>query len=419
MARMKKRTALPVLLYSILIILAGCQKGDLDTLQREVLFSLSYGKSEDELTFFHESGMKLPEARVAMSGGIVYVGTKQGRKVMKFNSYGDLIGLFYNDETNPEPVLLSSGLPEEYVSTRQAFPYPLSNIGDISVTREHRILVQDEINEQRQEFDPELDAMLDQIVLRFSREGTLVDFLGQEGSGGTPFPYIERISTTVNGETVVMCRTQVKWIIYWFTREGFLKYKVDFDLKSLPVPEDYQNSIPSMGTIFSDLEQDRLYVKIDYYQDRPDELAENRSGIQFVTSFIHIFDISLEQYITQLEIPEHFRSQDSADLLSFDRVRMIYRFLGVSRGGHLFLLAPSENNEYELMIFTADGKVIKRVVVTLNDMENIHRDFYITPEGIVCALICEEEGADVLWWRTDQYIVQEDEQGKIFRTERN
>jgi hypothetical protein len=419
MARMKKSILLSVLVYSILIILAGCQKGGLDTLEKEVLFPLSYGKGEDELTFFHKPGMKLPQAHVAMSGGIVYVGSSQGRKVMKFNSYGDLIGLFYNSETNPPPVLLSKELPEDAVSSKQAFPYRFSDIGDIAVTKGHGLLVQDEIDEQRQEFDQELQVMLDQIVLRFSRTGELIDFLGQEGSGGTPFPYIERVSTTLKGETVVFCRTPAEWIVYWFTQGGFLKYKIDFDLQSLPVPEELGNSIPAMGTIFCDIEEDLLYVKIDYYQNRTDDLAEGPSGIQFITSYIYVFDIGSEQYGGKLEIPEHFRSQDSADLLSFERVRMIYRFLGVSRGGHLFLLAPSEKSEYELMIFTADGKVVKRVAIVLHDRENIHRDFSITPEGIVCALICEEEGAEVLWWRTDRYIVQEDEQGKIFRTERN
>lgn len=419
MARMKKSIAFLLLLYSILIILAGCQKERLESLQREVLFPLSYGKAEDELTFFHKAGMQMPDAQLAMSGGIVYVGTRQGRKVMKFNSYGDLIGLFYNTESNPDPVLLSTGLSDEYLSTKRAFPYSFSETGDIAVTDEHTLLIQDEISEQRQEFDDELGVMLDQIVLRFSRSGELIDFLGQEGSGGTPFPYIERLSTTLDGDTVVICRTPAKWIIYWFTEAGFLKYKVEFDPQTLPVPENYKNSIPSMGTIFSDLENDRLYVKIDYYQDRPDELTENRSGIQFVTSYIYIFDIESERYSRKLEIPEHFRSQDSAELISFEKVQMIYRFLGVSRGGYLFLLAPSENNEYELMIFTADGKVIKRVAVALDDRENIQRDFYITPGGIVCALICGEDGADVLWWRTDQYIVREDEQGKIFRTKRN
>lgn len=419
MARMKKSSALLVLAYSILIIVTGCQKDSPELLRKEVLFPVSYGNAEDELTFFHKSGMRLPDAGIAMSGGIVYLSSTQGGKVMKFNSYGDLLGLFYNSETNPEPVLLSTDLSEDYVSTKRAFAYPFIEIGDIAVTGDHTLLVQDEIVEQRQEFDPELEVMLDQIVHRFRRTGEQIDFLGQEGSGGTPFPYIERIGTTETGDTVVYCRTPSQWIIYWFTPDGFLQYRIDFDLRTLPVPEQLEGGIPSMGSIFCDYEEKLLYVKIDYYQDKPDELSDSRSGIRFASSYMYIFDIEEERYSKQLEIPEHFRSQDSADLLSLDEVKMIYRFIGVGRGGHLFLIAPAENNEYELMIYTADGKVVKRVAVSLNDVENIHRDFYVTPEGIVCALICGESGAEVLWWRTDKFIEQEDEQGKIFSTERN
>lgn len=419
MARMKKTIAVLFLAYSILIIITGCQKEKIETLEKEALFPVSYGKAEDELTFFHKPGMKLPDARIAMSGGILYLASNQGGKVMKFNSYGDLIGLFYNTEVNPEPVLLSSGLKEDEVSTRRAFPYPFLGIGDIAVTENHTLLVQETITKQRRELDAKLGVMLDQIVLRFDRSGNLIDFLGQEGSGGTPFPYIERISTTLSGDTVVFCRTISKWLIYWFTGSGFLKYRVEFDLRTLPVPGQLEKGLPSMGTIYTDLEEERLYVKIDYYEDKRNDPSASSGGIQYDASYIYVFDIQKEQYIKHLEIPEDYKSQNSMDLLELDSVEMIYRLIGVSRGGHLFLLAPSEGNEYELMIFTTDGKVIERVNITLNDAENIHRDFYITSDGIVCALLCEEKDAEVVWWRTDRYLGLEDEQGTIFKSKRN
>ena len=403
-----KKTITAAFVISILITAGSCQKNEIESLEKNILFTLSIGKSEDELPLFHNPGESIPAANVAMANGLLFVSSSQGGKIMKFNSYGDILGLFYNPETNPEPVLLSTNLDQEEISTRRAFPYQFREVENIAVSKDLTLLVQDEIAEERQEFDEELNAMLDQIVLRFGKDGEFIDYLGQEGSGGTPFPYIERLQVTARGDPVIVSRTQKNWIVFWYNEFGYLKYKLKVDLNALPEIEDEQ-AVPSMGTIIADRRESLLYIKIDYYASQAEEFAENPSGIQYTGGFIHIFDLEKEKFVGEIEIPRHYRSQTSMDVLSFEKEQMLYEFIGVSEGGYLFFLSPSEGNYYELMILAAGGKVIKRVNFTLLDAETILRDFYVSPEGIVTALICNETAAEVVWWRTDKYIEWENE----------
>ena len=353
-----KKPITAAFVISILITAGSCQKNEIESLEKNILFTLSIGKSEDELSLFHNQGESIPTAHVAMANGLLFVSSSQGGKIMKFNSYGDILGLFYNPEINPEPVLLSTDLDEEEISTRRAFPYQFREVENIAVSKDLTLLVQDEIAEERHEFDEELNAMLDQIVLRFGKNGKFIDYLGQEGSGGTPFPYIERLQVTARGDPVIVARTQKNWIVFWYNEFGYLKYKLKVDLNALPKIENKQG-VPSMGTIIADRRESLLYMKIDYYASQAEEFAENPSGIQYTGGFIHIFDLEKEKFVGEIEIPRHYRSQTSMDVLSFKKEQMLYEFIGVSEGGYLFFLSPSEGNYYELMILAAGGKVIR------------------------------------------------------------
>ena len=392
----------------ILFSAASCSRGGVESLKMEKLFSLSMGRIEEDLTFFYQKDMHNPYASIAMSNGIIFISTTQGHKVMKFNSYGDLIGLLYNSEENPKPTLLSTELEEGVISTRRAFEFPFREIGEIAVTDDLTLLVQDEIAEERQEFDADLDGMLDQVVLRFDKEGSFIDYLGQEGSGGTPFPYIVNVQVTSGGDPVVVCRTQTSWIIFWFNREGYLKYRLNLGPGALP-PLGDDSAIPSVAAVFADRSDPRLYIKVDYYQNDSGEGSVTGAGIGYKGGYIKVFDLEQEQFVESLEIPVFYRSQHSSDLLSLEKEQMLYEFIGVSEGDVLFFLAPSEGTNYELMILSSDGRLLRRVNISLFDAETVFRNFNVSAEGIVTGLICSTQQADVVWWRTDKFVETDNE----------
>ena len=64
--------------------------------------------------------------------------------------------------------------------------------------------MEDVVPDARAEEDEENHAYLNRVVRRFDTSGVYLDYLGQEGIGGTPFPYIEAIHVNEADEIIVV-----------------------------------------------------------------------------------------------------------------------------------------------------------------------------------------------------------------------
>lgn len=404
---MKRPHLCPFLIMLPLVLgIFSCSKEQSLSFQKETLFSLSIGKMEDELHFFHLDGAHNRQyLSIYMRNGLFYIGNSGAEKVMQFNSYGDILALFYNEKKNPMPVLLSVKNEEETVSNREAYPYAFNEIGTIAVTGDRILLVQDEVSEGRGEYDEQRQAMLDQIILRFDRKGNLLDFIGQEGIGGTPFPYIDHIQVSARDDIIVFSRTASSWLIFWYTGSGDHLYTIELHHDKLPGPA-VEGVVPHLDTVFADHNTDTLYMKLDYYVTRMNRATNTQSGIEYHGSRIYTLDVQSEQYARFIEVPKHFIDEDELDVLEMDKEEMLYEFLGVTVGGHLFLLSPAEGSYYELLILNTEGRVVERIKIVLKDTDLLYRTFSLSQEGILTALLCEEEKADVAWWRCDQLLEQ-------------
>src|SRR6056297_2895590 len=94
---------LPVLVGSVLF---GCSSAQVPVLQEERLFSLQYGKMEDQVELFLDGSAVTRKTRLAMRGGLFFIASGYGNRIMEFTSYGDLLTLYYNPAQNPRPVML-------------------------------------------------------------------------------------------------------------------------------------------------------------------------------------------------------------------------------------------------------------------------------------------------------------------------
>ena len=65
---------------------------------------------EDQIDLFQfENAMVEPTNSVTMRDGWFYIANASAGKIMVFTSYGDLIFLLYNPQTNPAPTTLGPG----------------------------------------------------------------------------------------------------------------------------------------------------------------------------------------------------------------------------------------------------------------------------------------------------------------------
>ena len=92
--------------------LVGCQKKEIEELVGTELFSLSLGKLDNQVDLFPSSGGNVEKkTRIYMRDGWFYLANGNSGKVMVFSSYGDLIFLLYNAQTNPAPVFMDQPAP--------------------------------------------------------------------------------------------------------------------------------------------------------------------------------------------------------------------------------------------------------------------------------------------------------------------
>ncbi len=407
---MKIRQFLLCLGLSLMLAgLVSCRDDELGILERENLFSMDIGKMEDQLFIQQEDGVNARgRINLRMNDGFFQISNGDSFKVMEFNSFGDLISLFYNPSENPEPVIISSEKRAGTDVTRGATTYSFNNPGDVIKTSGGDLLVDDLISEMRWEDDENIDARLDRIVLRFDRNGDFVSYLGQEGLGGTPFPYIQALYTSGNDEVVVVTRNPGGWRIYWFTRMGDPLYMVDFRNELLPSPDGER--IVSIENIFPDPDSRICYLKLDYYlRDK-----ENNDNIKFDKSVIYWYDLGEQKYTGSVDLPRNIVKSEEPVIFEAREHEYLYEFLGVAHGPYFYLMSPDEGTFYRLVVLSPSGQVEGRALINFSDEEIFYRSYSLNRDGILSAIVVGEYGADVVWWRSDRFIEEKGNENRQF-----
>lgn len=405
---MKKKYYICFLVLMSLLLFFACEQSNVVvSLNEKKLFSLDYGNFEDEINLFSLVNPSPVKTSIEMRDGFFYIANGESKKIMELNSYGDLITIFYNKEFNPVPSFALTDLEKNQgitTTTRKAIEYPLNSLGDIAVDSRKYVYVVDKLPIERQEQDVKNRLLLSQVILRFDSNGNYLDYIGQQGPGGLPFPYIKNIYTTEKNELVVVCQTNDGMTVYWFNDTGYLLYTIPFFIKDLPNPLKDQTELEmflSLEKIIPSYTERKLFVKIDYYTTSIDSASNVLSGIDYTTSLLYPLNIETGLYDLPLTIPPF------EDEVSDGFTKLIYPlsfdFLGVTQSGWLFFII-SDDSGYTIQMIQEDGQKIIKRHLNINNSEVLYNDFTLSAEGILSVLLAYEDKANVLWWRTDSLI---------------
>ncbi len=358
----------------------------------EKLFTVNIGLLEDEIDLFHR-GLVLPNRknRVFMYQGLIFVANSLGAKIMEFSSYGDLLSLKYNEDQNPRPVLLSPLQSEDTIVNRTAVVFPFNDIGEIAVTSNHVLLAEDHVAPERRLIDQDSAAVLQHVVHRFAPDGQHLDYIGQEGVGGTPFAHIMGLEVTSNDHIVVTTRNGPEYEVFWYNAEGDALFAVRIDEAHLPAGPDPSIS-PSLSGIRPDTEDLRLYMQIDYI------LPENRG----VESRVYSLDLPEGIYRDFFLLPENTQTLPGAG--GMQEIQYLYDFIGTADGGHLFFLGRTSGFEQSLIIMDRNGNLISRRRLRIENPEIFASDYQVSRDGIITGLLGDPEGVDIYWWRADRLL---------------
>lgn len=396
-----------VAVLAILVTFSACEQQQPTFLERESLFGLEIGRLEDQLDLVTRDGvMPRAETSIAMQDGMLYVGDGAANKIMEFSSYGDLVRLIYHPDQNPTPVTLGqSGTVGETDLTRIATPFQFTQLGNIAVDSRRHVYAEDRLSSERSIFDEDLGVQLNRTVVRFDDDGTALDYLGQEGIGGTPFPFIERMQVTLRDELVVIAGTTDAKLVYMYTPSGDQIYNVRIGLDRLPIPSEDDSSIAVLDGIVAGVDQYRLYLKISYYRTEVAEDTGEEFGISFEQSRLYWLDLETGRYEGYVELPRG--TDDGADAH--------YELVGVARDEHIFLLARQDVGRTRLVIMNDEGRVLRRRVLEVPEVQLVLRRFRLSQSGVLTGLLGFVDRAEVVWWRADRLLPEAPEESDASR----
>lgn len=400
-----------LLAATFVIFLFSCERNSYtSSVESEKLFSLKYGSYEDETKLYSVKAGTDFSSSIFMSGGLFYVSDSNSKKVMMLSSYGDLLAVYFNPETNPVPSFIQfseiqeseSGNPSNS-ATQRATSFPFQKPEKVVVDKRKYLYVSDYVPEERYETSSDGKQLLRQIVLRFSNDGTFIDYIGQQGSAGVPFPYIEHLYTTSKNELVVTCADTTGLIAFWYTADGLLMYKVPVDYHNLPVPESLssQEVLASLSGIVPDSNDYKLYLLIDYSKNEYDESSKVQFGISYVQSMLYPLNILTGTYEQPQVIPSY------EQIIVNDLSRLVYsvpyEFLGTTESGWFFFIV-AESDGCSLLMVNPDGQRILTRRLTMDVADMNYYALSLSEEGIISGLFSEEKETSVTWWRTDSII---------------
>lgn len=391
--------------FAIFFILTSCGGNKVvSSLESEERFNLEYGNFEEELNMFNLSKIGGINTSIVMKDGFFYILNGESKKIMEMTSYGDLLTLYYNARFNPSPsfsnVTSDSGNVETVNASRSAVPFEFNDATLLAVDGRKHLYVVDKFPLDRIEYDSKLNLSLSEIVVRFDESNRNLVYLGQQGPGGTPFPHIKNIFTTGSNELVVLCNSSTGFTVYWFDPDGSLMFTVPVEKENIPNPyiQNSTDSFFSIGNIIPDYRSHKLYIKVDYYGSFIDDASRVQSGINFLSSIIHVFNIDEAKYETSLSIPPY--SEEISEKFSKETYEIPYDFLGVTENGWMYFIVNTDEG-FNLQMVQIEGQRILKRKILLDRDECPFYAFNLDRRGIISALLVKKNNASVVWWRAD------------------
>ena len=380
----------------------SCSKNNVvESISETELFTLNYGNFEEQLSISDLNTVGEVRYGIVMKDGFFYIVDGSSKKTMELNSYGDLLTLFYNEDSQTKELLEKS--TQNPLSVRHQLGFPFDYPGKIAVDSKKCIYTVCTIPRNRQE-ESDNGLLYSQAVLRFSRDGSSVEYIGQQGPGGTPFPYIRNIYTTEKDELVVVSNSNEGMIIYWFTSDGFLKNMIPINSKDVPtddIPETSNEIYWSLENVIPDTVENKLYVKIDYYSSYLDEESRVQSGINYLQTLLYPLDTETGLYGEPVSIPPYEESvvADYSKLV----YKIPYDFLGVTKNGWKFFIIKNDTG-FDVAIVQSENQRILRRHFDIDSKNTLYYTMDLSLDGIISAMYLEKDFARVVWYRTDSLI---------------
>ena len=391
----------PFLVSAVLwtLVLSGCGNKQTGSVDREELFTLGIGPMEDQIALYNlQGGRGIRRTGFTMRDGLFYIADGNGGKIVRYNSYGDLLFMIYNEETNPEPFSLKINVTEDEQAIRWAHSYPLEEPGWIAVDSRKHIFVEDRMPVESHRIDTDTKALLDGVILHFDQDGRFINYIGREGLGGSPFPRIVGLSTSASDELAVICRIPDGWNIYWYNSSLMLIFLVKITSADIPSLADWPEALYVIDSISASCDSRKLFIKADYSINTYDQSTNIYTGSEPLLSVVWTLNVEDGSYSDSVEIPLFELVEDRGE-----NPKAFYSMLGAMRGGKALLYFPVDTGYSLLFADTVTGEQRRGYIQFTND-ELRYNDFFLSADGILTAMLADSYNVKMVWWLTARFM---------------
>lgn len=395
-----------VLLVFSFLILFSCNKPETTKqLKREDLFSLYYGNFENELNLSKMDRSSYSLVNFCLNNGIFYISNALGQKIIKTSFYGDLLSVYYNPKTNPRPHFYTESKPhaekdEQNAGTRTAIEYPFKNCTFLQVNELEHLYVVDSVPNERIQFDSEENIALTNVILHFDEYGHFIDYIGQEGLGGTPFANIVSLSTNSKNEIIAVSKTLKSTKVFWFNCDGVLLSKIDLKNENLPFYYDKtEKFFMNIDGVFPSYEKDEIFLKIDYYVEHFDDITKASIGVNYDKSSIYKIALS-EGVFEHVQDVLPFKDIANDEVTPIEKV---YILLNVCKNDLAFLMVQTQNS-YSVLVLDLNTGKNKRFNLELKSENLLYRTFYVTKDYMLAGLFATEDKVTFSVWKIQDFV---------------
>ena len=399
-------------MLACLILFSSCAgQKQVETIKREDLFKVGYGTSETELDF---SSPASDHFDAVMREGIFLLLDSGGKKILRLTSYGDLLSLFFDHSVLEQPktlaptVQLGEGTGDAAGRKgRSAFAATFVDPSRLAVDSSQTIYIADRLgNPADRVYDALSAAFCDRVVRRFGSSGVEAGYLGQEGPGGTPFPFILSLTILSDDSLVVVAASEKLFLVYRFSLSGSLLSSLRIPRSALPLPKSLSAKDPVAFSVFASLdsilpepkgETFSLLLKIDYYRNPSSGTIPGQIA-GYAGSWILSVDGKSGEYRSMLNVGNPDQGDDIPEFLGVWKDRFYLLSRGSTDGTDRGLSGPG----WSLLSLDRGGRLRGRFRLTMPKGSIELATLKLSPSGQIYGVARREKEVAVFWWRLDR-----------------
>lgn len=374
--------------FSLLTFSCG-KNSDLSSIRREEKFTLNYGSLENQINLFDLNSTGEINTRIAMRDGFFFVSNGESQKILQMNSFGELLTLYHNPETNPAPLFDETETNSDSAySTKKTVSYPFNSPSLLAADSRQYFYAVETLPKERHEISD--GRNLRQIVLRFNSD-SFVNYIGQQGIGGTPFPFVRNIYTTQSNNLVVVCIVVEGFMVFCYDDSGTLLYETLIRYSDAPEygEKSQVSRFSEIENVVPDPSSRRLFLKADYYEDSV--------SVSEPLTVIFPFDPYTGEFKEGIEIPPYEESFTQG--FAKQTYKLPYNFIGAASDWLFFMISVDSGCVVQMVNFQ-NGRILRRHL-GYDTADTVYSAFSLSESGIISAILAGREKAKVVWWRTD------------------